>query len=194
MAKNKVEFIEYEPKDVQEVFSMINSRQVIALMFHDKSADLFDFLGLQGFKQMHEYQYIEESLEHRRTKTYYTNNYETLISDQSIEEVVVIPEDWHRYTRQDVTPAIRTQYVQKSMEQYYNWEIETKALYERCAAYLLAWKNVSAFIYLTQLIEEVSLEIETLKKLRNRLRSVEYDPVYIEEIQDEYRKKYSKTP
>ena len=46
MAKNKVMFAEYEPKNCKDVFSAINTRQITALMFHDEMADLFDFLGL----------------------------------------------------------------------------------------------------------------------------------------------------
>lgn len=55
MAKNKAMFAEYEPKNCKDVFSVINTRQITALMFHDEMADLFDFLGLRGFKRMHEY-------------------------------------------------------------------------------------------------------------------------------------------
>ena len=68
MANYKATFEEYEPKSCKDVYALINNRQTVALMFHDEMADLFDFLGLRGFKRMHEYQYMAESVEHRKTK------------------------------------------------------------------------------------------------------------------------------
>ena len=118
MAKNRALFAEYEPKNCKDVFSVINTRQITALMFHDEMADLFDFLGLRGFKRMHEYQYLAESAEHRTLKRYYLNHHGMLLPDEEIEPVDVIPDDWYQYNRMDVTPAVRKQAVQKAMEQY----------------------------------------------------------------------------
>lgn len=36
-----------------EIFQEVGKRQVKALMFHDKMKDLYDFLGLAGFKRWH---------------------------------------------------------------------------------------------------------------------------------------------
>ena len=39
----------------EEIFQTINDRQIQALMFHDEMSDLYDFLGLYGFKRWHLY-------------------------------------------------------------------------------------------------------------------------------------------
>lgn len=93
MAKMKLSVEEYAPKDVKEVFTDINARQITALMFHDEMADLFDFLGLRGFKRMHEYQYFAESAEHRAIKRYYINHHGSLIPEEDLEPVEIIPYD-----------------------------------------------------------------------------------------------------
>ena len=49
--------------DADAIFSEINSRFVAAIMMHGQMADYFDFLGLKGYKRIHEYQHIAESLE-----------------------------------------------------------------------------------------------------------------------------------
>ena len=190
MAKNRAMFAEYEPKDCKEVFSVINTRQITALMFHDEMADLFDFLGLRGFKRMHEYQYLSESAEHRTLKRYYLNHHGMLLPDEEVEPVDVVPDDWYQYTRMDVTPAVRKQAVQKAMEQYKEWECGTKALYEKCAAYLMAWQKIADFNKVNELVKDVDMELKYLERLCIELKAVEYDCAYIEMLQDKYHEKY----
>ena len=181
---------EYEPKDCKEVFSIINARQITALMFHDQMADLFDFLGLPGFKRMHEYQYLSESAEHRTTKRYYINHHGYLIPDEEIDPVDVIPDDWYRYNRMEVTSSVRKQAVQKAMEQYKDWECDTKCIYEKCAAYLMAWKQIADFDKVSALVHDVDQELKHLERLCLELKSVDYDCTYIATIQPEYHEMY----
>ena len=65
----------------KELFEKIVNRQIAALMFHDKMADLYDFLGLYGFKRVHEYQYLSESIAFRGVKRYFINHHNMLLSD-----------------------------------------------------------------------------------------------------------------
>lgn len=190
MIKGKSVFTDYEPKDCREVYCVVNTRQIKALMFHDEMADLFDFLGLRGFKRMHEYQYLMESAEHRALKRYYLNHHGTLLPDEELEPVDVIPDDWYQYTRMDVTPQVRKQAVQKAMEQYREWECGTKALYEKCCAYLIAWQKMADYNKINNLLEDVDSELKYLERLCIELKAVDYDCSYIEILQDKYHEKY----
>lgn len=183
-------FTDYEPKSCKEVYSTINARQIKALMFHDEMADLFDFLGLRGFKRMHEYQYLVESTEHRALKRYYLNHHGMLLPDEEIEPIDVIPDDWYQYNRMDVTPQVRKQAVQRSMEQYREWERSTKELYEKCCAYLITWYKVADFNKVNDLLKDVDMELKCLERLCIELKAVDYDCSYIEVLQDIYHEKY----
>lgn len=182
---------DFEPRSAKEVYSAICSRQVVALMFHDEMADFFDFLGLYGFKQMHECQYCKESDERRHLKNFYMQQHNRILMQDDVEPVEVIPSDWNKYTRMDVTVPVRKQAVQRAVEQYRAWEVETKALYERCAYYLLEWHMISDFNKINGLIEDVSCELKCLEKLCLQLKAMDYDPGYIESIQEHYHHKYS---
>lgn len=183
-------YSEYEPKDCKDVYSMVNARQVGALMFHDEMADLFDFLGLRGFKRMHEYQYFVESAEHRALKRYYLNHHGMLLADTNIKEVSVIPDDWSQYCRWDVTPAIRKQSVQKALQQYKDWECETKELYGKCASKLLMWGKIADFNKINDLVKDVDMELKYLERLCLELSSVDYDGAYLQVMQDKLHEKY----
>lgn len=184
------ELLNYKPKNCSEVYELVNSRQILALMFHDEMADLFNFLNLPGFKCMHEYQYMAESIEHRNLKRYYTNHHNKLLPIDELEPLEVIPDDWYQHQRGDVTPNIQKQYLQKAFEWYHTWEADTKTLYSRCAAYLLTWEYAADFKILTDLVTDVDDELDRVQKLHLCLKSVDYDPVFVAELQDSYRKRY----
>lgn len=186
----KTKLAEQVPKNCKEVYSMINARQVTALMFHDQMADYFDFLGLRGFKRLHEYQYLAESMEHRAIKRYYINHHNTLLPEDEIEPIDMIPDDWYQYTRMDVTPAVRKQAVQSAMADYKQWETETKALYERLAGYLISWNMIADFNKVNDLIKDVDTELKYLERLFIDLKAVDYDPSFVEILQDKYHEKY----
>lgn len=182
----------YEPKDCTEVYKIIHARHVTALMLHDDMADLFDFLGLRGFKRMHEYQYLVESTEHRALKRYYINHHGKLLPESKLTPVSVIPEAWTQHTRMDVTPSVRKQAVHTAMEQYLDWEHETKAIYSKMAAYLMDWQKVADFNKVNDLIKDVDMELKYLERLCIELRSVDYDPAYVGMLQDKYHERYRK--
>lgn len=179
------DFIGYEPRDCKEVYGVINARQVTALMFHSEMADIFGFLGLEGFKCMHEYQFLAESAGHRATKSHYLCHHDKILSDDEVKAIDVVPDEWMRYTRMDVTPSVRRQYVEKSMNQYLKWESDTKDIYCHCAAYLLEWHKIDDFNRVKHMVKEVSKELAKLKDLCLRLRASDYSLDYIASIQKE---------
>lgn len=173
-----------------EIFQSINARQITALMFHDQMADYFDFLGLMGFKRMHEYQYLSESAEHRALNRYYINHHNKILYSVDVASPHAIPDDWAKYTRFDVTPQVRTQAIKRALEQYNDWECETKEFYESCAKALLEMGHIADFNKVNDLVKDVDMELKTIDRLCITLSSVGYNDVYIATIQDELHERY----
>lgn len=184
------EHIGYEPKDCRDVYGIINARQIKALMFHSEMADMFGFLGLEGFKCMHEYQFLSESAGHRATKSYYLSHHDKILSDDEVKSIDIVPDDWTQYNRMDVTPNVRRQHTEKAMKEYVAWETDTKEIYSECASYFLAWHKIADFKRVQCLIEDVSCELKRLKELYLKLRAADYSLDYIATIQDELCCKY----
>lgn len=184
------EHVGYEPKDCREVYGVINARQVTALMFHSEMADMFGFLGLEGFKCMHEYQFLAESAEHRATKSYYLSHHDKILSDDEVKGIDVVPDEWLRYTRMDVTASVRRQSVEKAMEEYLKWESDTKEIYSACAEYFLNWHKMADFKRVMGLVKDVAQELKCLKEIYLKLRASDYSLDYIVTLQDELCCKY----
>lgn len=187
-----MDLLKYEPKNCKEAFSLLSQRQVTALMFHSEMSEMFHFLGLSGFEALHRYQYLTESIAHLDMKHYYLDSKGVLLPDGGVDSIDVIPSEWLRYTQEDVTPQVRDQAIQKALEQYEDWEKETKLVYEKYIAYLLAWQQVSDALYLSHLLEEVNTELRELNSLALYLGGISYDPIGVMALQDDLRATYGK--
>lgn len=176
----------------REIFSHVLSRQVYALMFHDQMANYFDFLGLHGFKRMHEYQYLSESIGFRKLQRYYINRYNELIEPHEVDDPEAIPSEWMKHFRSDVTPQIKKRSVKEAFEEYREWEKETEECLSKCAKALYDRGMLMDYSYMIGLMEDVCCELKRIERLMLKLSGVEYDMTYIEEIQDKIHEKYKK--
>lgn len=182
----------HEKLSPEEIFLKIKDRQITALMFHCQMADLFDFLGLMGFKRMHEYQYFTESHEYRGICRYYLNHHNKLLVGGHPKGPQVIPQEWGQYTRFDVTPQVRKQAVEKAFQEYQEWESETKELYSQYAKDLMSWGDVADSQEVCKLVCDVDYELKTLDRMIIKLKAISYDAIGVIDLQDELHEHYKK--
>ena len=175
---------------VESTFSEINARMIAALMFHDQMADYFDFLGMKGYKSLHEYQYFAESLERKKLNRYYINHHNKLIPDIYTGQVAMIPENWKIANRISIGKSTKQKGIEDGFNQYYEWESETKSLYEHYSSRLREMGAVADAIMVEKLVEDVDSELKKLERIIVDLISSGYDMVYITESQQRIHDKY----
>ena len=175
---------------VESIFSEINARMIAALMFHDQMSDYFDFLGMEGYKRLHEYQYFSESMERKKINQYYINHHNKLIPNTHSGQVAMIPENWQTANRISVGKSTKQKGIEDGFNQYHEWEAETKSLYEHYSSRLREMGAVADAIMVEKLVEDVDNELKKLEKIVVDLISSGYDMVYITESQQRIHDKY----
>lgn len=173
----------------EDIFSKIECRFIEALMFHSDMACLFSFLGLHGFKRIHEYQYFSESKERMDMHHFYLDHCNKLIKECKDDEgrfdkgTGIIPSDWAKYTRMDISSGVVTKYTKQAFEQYRDWEEHTKCLYECYSCKLAEEGDVVLSDYVTGLACGVQCELKEIYRLIECLNIAEYDWMYILNVQ-----------
>lgn len=180
-----------QDRSCEDIYKAIRDRQVSALMFHSQMADLFDFLGLMGFKRMHEYQYFAESAEHRGLCRYYINHHNKLLVGGHPQGPKVIPSEWGQYTRFDVTPQVRKQAVERSFNEYQEWESETKELYSQYSIALMNLGCVADSNKVCELVTDVDQELKYLDRMLLKLKAISFDAIGVMEMQEELHEHYA---
>lgn len=175
---------------VESIFSEINARMIAALMFHDQMSDYFDFLGMKGYKRLHEYQYFAESMERKKINQYYINHHNKLMPNTYSGQVAMIPENWQTANRISVGKSTKQKGIEDGFNQYHEWESETKGLYEHYSSRLREMGAVADAIMVEKLVEDVDNELKKLERIIVDLISSGYDMVYIAESQQGIHDKY----
>lgn len=183
-------------KTIEEIYAEINARMIAALMFHSQMADYFDFLGLRGYKCLHEYQYVSEGKERCELNRYYINHHNRMIPDRYEGSVQMIPEGWKNANRISVGKSTKQKAVEDGFNEYRQWESDTKALYEKYAVTLRDDGHIADALRVEMLVDDVDGELKCLERMLVDLISAGYDMVYIVEsqnsIHDRYKRKTAK--
>lgn len=177
---------------VEEIFAAISAHMIKGLMVHTQLADYYSFLGLEGYKECHEYHALSESCNYRKINTFYIEHYNKLVPENRIENPNVIPENWYKYSRMDVDSSTKRNGIKSGLEKWMNWETETKQLYEQMYKELIGLNEISAAIEVSKLIEDVSGELKDIYEYILHKKAIDYDLTEIIAEQSHKHKKYRK--
>jgi hypothetical protein len=181
---------------IKEIFKTIQKRQIEGMMFHDEMANYFDFLGMMGFKRLHEYQFFKESAEMRCTSRYYLNHFQKLLDTEEVKASDYIPSNWYRYTRQEVDNSTKRNAIKSGMEKWAEWEKETLSIYEDCYKSVLEGTEIACAEKIEDMLNDVRKELKHAHRLILELSAVDYDLSYIlckqDCLHEHYKKKTKK--
>ena len=174
-----------------EIFGKISAHMVEGMMFHEKMADYYDFLGLDGYRCCHKWHYLMETINRSALHQFYISHYNMLLKDEIVDsDVELIPVSWWKVTRLDVDPATKKNGVKTGVSEWKSWEEHTKKLYSELHKELVNSGDMLAASFLMDIIKDVDKEIRSAEKKMMQLNSVAYDMVYIYDEQRRVLKKY----
>jgi hypothetical protein len=176
----------------EEVYEEIDKLQKTAMSFHKNMADYFDFLGLMGFKRVHEYHYLKECIQNRRIERYYINHHNELLGEDEVKEEDIIPNDWYKYTRFDVTSSIKQKAIKSALDDYRNLVKNMKEKYSEYVNDLYEMNEVADANLISKLVEYKDRELKCVDRMMIKLNGTDYDMIYIAMIQPKLHKKYKK--
>ena len=177
---------------VDEIFAEVSAHMIKGLMIHTQLADYYDFLGLQGYKRCHEYHALKESCSYRGINRYFINHYNKLVPEKEIENPDIIPENWYRYTRQDVDANTKRNAVKSGLEKWVEWEQDTKKFYEQMYVELMNLQEVSGALKMKELICDVDQELKKAQRYHLNKMATDYNINSIISEQGRKHKKYKK--
>lgn len=103
------------------------------MMMHGQMADYCNFLGLDGFKRLHEYRFPCEAISMRRIHRYFIDHCNRLLPVANTKHIDAIPAEWSNFTRQAAESETKSKAVETGMRERCKWEHETKGPYAKSA-------------------------------------------------------------
>lgn len=178
-------------KEIEEIYCALDERMCEALCFHEQLADYFCFLGLQGFKRMLEYQYLDECKEKRKLHHHYIDQHHRIIPVKEKQNVpMMIPKEWSRYTTKDIDDSVIPKFVRIGLKRYEDWERETRDIFEEQCQLAQQLGLYTDYEYIKQMLMDVEKELKKVKRTAESLNGTGYDVTAIHNMQDKYHEKY----
>ena len=175
------------------IFNEIVVRQIEGVMMHTDLADIFDFMGLRGFKREHEYHALLEFCEMRSVSRYAINHIEQMPNGQGAKQKDIIPSSWYGATRFDVGESDRKNKVKELYTKWHTWEKETKSIYEKKYKELIDLGAVASALKVKELVCDVDKELKCIEREYIEYSAIGWDMSYImyhqSEIHDKYKEK-----
>lgn len=176
----------------ERVYLTVDEHMAKGISFHEQLADYFCFLGLHGYKEMLESQYMEECAEKRKLHHRYIDTHQKILPVIQVQTPVFIPRDWSRYTMDDIDDSVVPKFVRSALKEWKQWEEKTKDLYEDQYDVLSRANLVSDCEYIKTLIIDVENEIKKVSRITESLNGTGYDVNMIHGMQDKYMDTYRK--
>ena len=176
--------------DERALYSEIERHMVKGIMFHNDMSDYFNFIGLHGFKRIHEYQFYDEEIGRRKLCRKVLDMHNILIPHNKVEIEKYIPDDWYNYTRMDIDDSVIPKFVKNAWMMYKHWEEETKDLYTGIAYAFYEKGMLCDYELIKEYLHDVQIELKKIYRMCERLNIIAYDVVGISEMQDKIHDEY----
>lgn len=177
---------------VEDIFSQLVAHSIEGLMVHAQMAEYYDFLGLKGYAKCHTYHYFAESRNYKELCKYYIKHYNKLPLDLKVGDPKVIPENWFKYSRQDVDAATRKTAIAAGFEKWITWEKSTKTIYQQMYQELIAINESAGAMEVKKYLEDVDEELAHAQQKALELKAIDYNINDIMMEQEDKYKKYKK--
>ncbi len=175
----------FDGKQPEELYAIISARQIVAVMFHSDLFEMFNFLALDKFACEQKQQCKEEFMGHLKFVEHYNKYYNKLMNDnnQAYARVDILPSEWSKYTRSDVTPQVRKKAITEAFTKWLDWEKETCEILSGIAYEFLKQQNVVDYEFIKCYIKDVKKEIQEITNIILELKITDYDEMHILEMQ-----------
>lgn len=174
----------------EEIFTKLAEHQVKGLMVHEQLANYYDFLGLPGYRDCHEYHFLKESCAYRKLCRYYVNHYGKLIPETSFDNPEIIPDSWYNHKREDVDISTKKKAIKQGLTEWVNWETSTKKLYQDMYKEMIDNGSVASAKFLCEYIADVDHELKKATEYWLNKEAIDYDMAVIIEEQWHKKEKY----
>lgn len=178
--------------ELNEIYAQISAHFVEGLMIHNQLISYYNFLGFKGHAKMHEYHYLEESINHIKLNQYYLTHYNYLIGDKKIDNPEIIPKDWLYKKRSEININEIKELLNRGVDLWVRWEQKTKILLQQMYKELISLSEFASAEFISNFIKDVDDELAMAQAEKLIYENTNYDISFIADQQEEKYKTYSK--
>lgn len=175
-----------------QLLNEIDKNYHIAVTAHRELADVFWFIGLDGYALWNEYQHLSENMTQRKLKWYISKTHHIFMPDElptsaNIAEPLLKGKNRKNLSMEDVWSVTK-----EAFRAYQKWEESTLERYQKIASELLSNADISEFNFVGDIIKDVKSELVYLTDKIIELNAMDWDMPQIVGEQPDYFERYER--
>ena len=175
------------PEKVKTIVNEIYEHQKDGVEFHNSMVELYEFLHLKGFKMWQEHQVREEMEKLKEIQGKFIKRHHYMLGPHRVQQYsTIIPQEFYAHAAKDITKDDIVKETKRSLKEYLRWEEKTLNFLKQKQRELAQMESYAEYIDIREMIEDVVSEIEFVETFMIELESVNYDPSYIQKVQERF--------
>lgn len=169
-----------------KIMSCVAKRKLEGVMVHDILSDAFLMMNLHAFHAKHDERAFDEFEEFRGVKSHVIKRYGYIpATDGATIEDTSVLNFHHKYNRDNMTTETKKKVIAYLLEYAVEWESETIEVLSEKYRELMNHGNVVDALYVEEMIEGTSKELEEFVAVHIKYKDMNYDMVQIASEQTE---------
>ena len=130
------------------------------LMIHEDFATYFDFLYLDGYKRVHENEYLENAVKNILIRRFIRSNKGLPLKIESVEKFDIIPNEWYAVDPLTINKQDKLKYIKKAYKDYMERMEYTEDNLQKIAMHFSSQGNSQAYHFVDDMRQHVSNDLK----------------------------------
>lgn len=160
---------------MHEIFKKLSNRMVGAMMIHTQLTELFNFIDLEADAKRQKKQLHDESDGLLKLEKYAAQHHGVLITATNPPQVDILNLSMLKKPNLELSPDDKKSLIQYGMNEWINWEKDSKVLYEDSYRNLLEISEIAAADFVLQYVKDVDKELRDAELLYRVRDAIDWD-------------------
>lgn len=160
---------------MHEIFKKLSNRMVGAMMIHTQLTELFMFIDLTADAKRQKKQLHEESDGLLNLEKYVAQHHGVLITANNPPQVDILNLNILKKPNLELSPDDKKSLIQYGMNEWINWEKDSKVLYEDSYRNLLEISEIATADFVLRYVKDVDKELRDAELLYRVRDAIDWD-------------------
>lgn len=160
---------------LHEIYSALGNRMIGAMMIHSQLVQIFAFVDLLPDMRKQESQLQEETHGFSELCKYYIQHHHNILVADNPPQIDILNLPLFEKSTDELTSEDKSRLIQYGMNEWINWEKQSKILYEDCYRNLVDISEVASAEFVLRFVKDVDLELKEAERIFRVREGINWD-------------------
>ena len=160
---------------VKEIYTALANRMVGAMMIHSQLVQIFAFVDLLPDMRKQESQLQEETHGYSELNKYFIQHHHNILVADNPPQIDILNNSLFNKSSENLTTEDKMYIIKYGMNEWINWEKESKILYEDSYRNLVDILEVASAEFVMRFVRDVDFELKEAERIFRVREGINWD-------------------